>query len=165
MPPSGGARAPGIRGPQRTGPRFAKDGRTLAVRNHQHDRYIIQQASPLKPNANPTHNLSAPPTHGGMEPGSASSAPYRGSPACKQRYEYSETSRAGFAELIPACRMTGQELFKTLSTVGGVRAVHWANPKSGEGHYMERNVLVYPTMVRSGSAKRPRSSRSPVTST
>ncbi len=44
------------------------------------------------------HSMSVPPIHGGMEPGSASSAPYAGSRTRKQRYEYSETSRAGFAD-------------------------------------------------------------------
>ena len=59
-----------------------------------------------------------------MEPGSASSAPYAGSRTVKQRYEYLEASRAGFAELSPAFSiMTGKQLFKALSNVSGVKNV------------------------------------------
>ena len=95
-----------------------------------------------------------------MEPGSGSSAPYGGSRTRKQRYEYSETSRAGFAELSPAFVMTGKQLFNKLSKVSGVKEVRWATPKSAQGnvsagHYMEQNVLVYSSMGGSGSAKRP----------
>ena len=64
------------------------------------------------------------------------------------RYEYSEASRAGFAELSPACIMTGQQLFNAISNVSGVKEVRWNTAKSAQGnvsagHYMQKNVLVF----------------------
>ena len=95
-----------------------------------------------------------------MEPGSASSAPYPGSRTEKQRYEYTEASRAGFVELSPACVMTGNALFKALRKVSGVKEVCWNTPKSVQGNvrdgqYMEKSVLVFSSTCGARCANRP----------
>ena len=76
------------------------------------------------------------------------SAGYGGSRKHKQRYEFSEYSRCGFAELSPSVVMTGEQLFDSLKKVPGVDRVHWNTPKAQQGnastgHYMPANIMVY----------------------
>ena len=72
---------------------------------------------------------------------------YGGSRGLAQRYEYDEGSGAGFVELHPRHKPTGQEFFKMLQEVSGVTHVEWQSSKTSqnnisEEHYMERNILV-----------------------
>ena len=88
------------------------------------------------------------------------SAGYAGSRKEKQRYEYSGTSRSGFAELSPAYVMTGQQLFDALQNVPGVARVHWHTSKRDQGnpsdnHYMQTNIMVYSKSGGSSSANSP----------
>ena len=82
------------------------------------------------------------------EPGSASAAGgYGGSRSRRQRFEYSETSRAGFVELAPDRLLTEQEIYDALKKVPEVAMVAWKEAKTSQGnvgfHYMERNINVY----------------------
>ena len=61
------------------------------------------------------------------------------------RFEYSETSRAGFVELAPGHVMTPEEFFAALQAVPGVEHVEWHLAKSAQHNigddYMEGNIL------------------------
>ena len=92
-------------------------------------------------------------------PGSASREPYPGSRKRKHRYECSESSRAGFAELKVDLRMTGEELFQALQQVQGVRHVAWRTWKAeqgnpSEGRYMQRNILICSSLGGPGRANK-----------
>ena len=82
------------------------------------------------------------------EPGSASAARgYGRSRKGRQRFEYSETSRAGFVELAPDRLLTEQEIYDALKKVPEVAIVAWKEAKTSQGnggfHYMERNIKVF----------------------
>ena len=84
----------------------------------------------------------------GAGPGSGSAVRYGGSRLLKQRYQYSEKSRAGFVELRPGCEMTGNQLFDALGNVPGVQRVEWQKRKQAQGnasrnHDMQQNVIVF----------------------
>ena len=94
-------------------------------------------------------------------PGSASLTghmAYGGSRQLATRWEYSESSGAGFAELHHDHTPTGADFFKMLQQVPGVTHVQWHISKTEPGnvgdHYMERNILVTSSLG-PGSASQP----------
>ena len=89
--------------------------------------------------------------------GPASREPYGGSRREKERYQYSASSRAGFAELSPDWVMTGSQLFEALKQVVGVERVGWQTPKYAQGNpsasrCAQQNVLVYSSLRGSNTA-------------
>ena len=90
----------------------------------------------------------------------------QGPHALKLRFEYGRTSRAGFVELAPGCKMVNlptvvsQEFYDALAKLPSVARVEWKESKTSQdnvgNHYMQRNVMVYVP----GFAARPSSSSS-----
>ena len=85
----------------------------------------------------------------GRESGSANSArrgQYVGSRSSKHRYEYSESSYAGFVLSQPALAPEPSEFFEMLKAVPNVEKVAWNTKKTSQGnvgrHYCEQNILV-----------------------
>jgi hypothetical protein len=94
-------------------------------------------------------------------PGSASLSgshmAYGGSRKWSDRWEYNEGCGAGFAELHPDYRPTGEQFFQMLQRVPGVTLVEWQTSKAAQGnasdgHYLKRNMLVTSSL---GSASNP----------
>ena len=84
---------------------------------------------------------------------------YGGSRQHGSRWEYSDKSGCGFAELSPSRTLTGPEFFKLLEQVKGVTKVWWASSKSSQGnpsenHLMQQNIFVASNMG-PGSASHP----------
>ena len=83
---------------------------------------------------------------------------YGGSRSIKQRYEYSENSRAAFVECIPSWLPTPEEFKSILEQVEGVKKVAWQTSKTAQNnfgrHYSEQNMLVY-SSIGPGSASPP----------
>ena len=72
---------------------------------------------------------------------------YDGSRKEAARWEYSEETGAGFAELHPDHTPTDEEFFNMLQQVPDVTHVEWNSSKTSQGnpsknHHMERNILV-----------------------
>ena len=81
-------------------------------------------------------------------PGSASTdPPYAGSRKLKQRFEYSESSNAGFVELAPESIPTAEEFRTALMNVPEVQMVEWKESKRSQGnvgnHHFEHNLNVW----------------------
>ena len=81
-------------------------------------------------------------------PGPASVAEgYRGSRRRSQRFEYSETSKAGFVELKDGKTVTEQEFYHALASAPGVERAGWTSTKTSQNlpghHYMEQNINVW----------------------
>ena len=84
---------------------------------------------------------------------------YNGSRKQAHRWEYSQKSGAGFAELAPDKVPTEEEFFEMLRQVPGVTRVEWNSTKTSQGtpsnaHYMERTILVTGSLG-PGSASHP----------
>ena len=80
------------------------------------------------------------------KPASGSQEEYGGSRKVKQRYAYSQKSKAAFVELVPFFRPTAEDFKKLLEGVPGVQEVKWQSSKSSQnnigGHYLDSNLLV-----------------------
>ena len=105
-------------------------------------------------------------TSAGIGPASGSldgDEPYAGSRRVKQRFEYSENSKAAFVELHQDWyphKNKGPQLFKELlEKVQGVDRVKWQTSKTSQGNegnqYCERNLLVYSKMLGPGYDHKP----------